>query len=94
MMDKSSVDVTVHGRVQGVGYRAFAESSARQAGLCGYVYNMQDGVSVRIHAEGERAKLEKYIIRLKRGPFAAKVAKMDIDWAAPIENSGDFDIRY
>ncbi|TMQ61566.1 MAG: acylphosphatase, partial [Candidatus Eisenbacteria bacterium] len=41
--------VRVHGRVQGVGYRAFVYDVAQTLGLSGSVQNCRDG-SVRVEA--------------------------------------------
>ena len=43
----------ISGRVQGVGFRFFAESAAMREGLHGWVRNLPDG-RVEIAAEGER----------------------------------------
>lgn len=51
----------VKGRVQGVFYRAFVCSVARQLGsIVGFVRNLGDG-SVEIYAEGEKEKLDAFI---------------------------------
>ncbi len=50
---------TVHGIVQGVGYRAFVRYCALRIGVVGTVRNQQDG-SVLVVAEGDRETLEKF----------------------------------
>ncbi len=42
-MDKVIRRVVVHGRVQGVGYRAWTQYKARQRNLDGWVRNRRDG---------------------------------------------------
>ncbi|MEK7872461.1 MAG: acylphosphatase, partial [Chloroflexota bacterium] len=49
---------TVRGRVQGVGYRSFAQAWARALGLKGYVQNLSGG-AVEVRAEGPRERLEE-----------------------------------
>ena len=63
----------VSGRVQGVGYRFFAERWAGQLGLAGYVKNLWDG-RVEVYAIGDGLALEQFKLRLAEGPGAARVA--------------------
>jgi len=60
------------GRVQGVGFRFFAEHWANQLGLCGYVKNCWDG-TVEAYAIGNAAALEEFKSRLTEGPRSARV---------------------
>jgi len=46
----------VRGRVQGVGYRWFAQKAAAGLGLSGYARNLDDG-RVEVYAAGAEAKL-------------------------------------
>jgi acylphosphatase len=62
----------ISGRVQGVGYRFFAERVANQLGLRGYVKNLWDG-NVEAYAIGEEAQLEEFRRRLAEGPRMAHV---------------------
>lgn len=57
----------VKGRVQGVGYRYFAQTAAAQAGVTGWVRNRDDGV-VESYATGTPAQLAEYSGRLRMGP--------------------------
>jgi len=70
---------TIHGRVQGVGFRAFVEQSAYNLGLTGWVRNRWDG-SVETTAEGPRPALEQFLARLYRGPRSSNVTDVDFDW--------------
>jgi len=67
---------TVFGRVQGVGFRYFADRAARQLGLCGYVRNCQGG-SVEAYAIGEPAVLERFKRLLAEGPRSAQVTTVE-----------------
>jgi len=64
--------VLVHGRVQGVGFRAFVEGEALARGLEGWVRNRRDG---RVEAVfmGEAAIVAAMIESCQRGPFGARV---------------------
>ncbi|MEM4393239.1 MAG: acylphosphatase, partial [Candidatus Nitrosocaldus sp.] len=56
--------VTIHGRVQGVGFRPFVYRIAIANNLKGYVRNMGDG-SVEIVVEGYEHDLEEFIHALR-----------------------------
>lgn len=62
----------ISGRVQGVGYRYFAEGFARQLGIRGYVKNLWGG-SVEVYAIGDEVSLAEFKRRLAEGPRSAHV---------------------
>jgi acylphosphatase len=72
--------LTIHGRVQGVGYRAFVEHEAGRRGLEGWVRNRRDG-SVETLIAGEASMLDEMIEVCRRGPGAARVDRVDIEEA-------------
>jgi len=74
------VHIHVHGRVQGVGYRAFAVTAARRRGCCGFVRNASQRTTVAIVAEGTRQSLELLLTDLQRGPARTRVARLDAVW--------------
>lgn len=67
----------VEGRVQGVGYRFFAERAARELGVRGWVRNLPDG-SVEAVAEGDDEAVATFIERLKRGPLSARIDRVEV----------------
>jgi len=67
----------VYGRVQGVGYRYFVKEKAKDLDIFGYVKNLEDG-TVEVLAQGREENLQKLISELKKGPFLARVDKLDI----------------
>jgi len=69
----------VHGRVQGVGYRRFAERRAGECGVSALPWNRPDG-TVEVRAEGSRAALEALLAALRAGPPAARVDRVDEIW--------------
>ena len=79
--------VLVHGRVQGVGYRAFVRRHALDLGLAGQVENLADG-RVEVVLEGPRLDLEHLLVHLRRGPVHATVAGLDVAWSEPVGLAG------
>jgi acylphosphatase len=80
----------VRGRVQGVGYRNFAQRAAQALGLTGYARNLDDG-RVEVYAAGPADKLAELTPLLHRGPRWADVRGVEEQEAA-IEVSGSFRI--
>ena len=72
----------ISGRVQGVGFRWFAESAASREGLHGWVRNRPDG-SLEAMAEGDAEALERFERALRHGPPAARVENVEVDEIAP-----------
>jgi acylphosphatase len=66
----------ITGRVQGVGYRYFAERWASQLRICGYVKNLWDG-NVEVYAVGDAIALQELKRQLAEGPRSARVAAID-----------------
>jgi acylphosphatase len=66
----------ISGRVQGVGFRVFAWTTAGREGLLGWVRNLPDG-RVEICAEGEAEALERFERHIRHGPPGAKVDDVD-----------------
>lgn len=68
--------VTIKGRVQGVGYRAWVEHRARAHALEGWVRNRRDG-SVEALFAGPPAVVADMVASCRRGPSAARVDAVD-----------------
>jgi acylphosphatase len=68
--------VVIRGRVQRVGYRAWAEHSALQRGLEGWVRNRSDGTVEAVFA-GPAAVVEGMIEACGGGPPGAQVDALD-----------------
>ncbi len=68
----------VSGRVQGVGYRAFAARVARALKLRGGALNLDDG-RVEIVASGAVHALERLESALGEGPRLARVSRVDVE---------------
>ena len=89
----SAADIIIEGRVQGVGYRNYAQRRAELAGLVGYVMNMKDG-RVRARVEGPRAAIEEYVRALEKGPPLSSVDTVTVRWLPATNRYAGFDIRY
>lgn len=94
MTDPASVRAVVHGRVQGVLFRAFVAERAAELGINGYVRNLPGGRAVEVQAEGDKEKLEKLISYLKVGPPDANVEKVVTEWSEYSGKYSRFNIRY
>ncbi|HEV2301945.1 MAG TPA: acylphosphatase [Stellaceae bacterium] len=65
----------ITGRVQGVGFRAWAMREAGRRGLRGWVRNRLDG-SVEILVSGTDADVASMVEACRGGPFAAQVERV------------------
>jgi acylphosphatase len=81
----------VSGRVQGVGFRFYLLEAAEQEGLSGWVRNLPDG-RVEVVAEGDREAIERFEGRVRRGPPAARVERVDASDEVPTGRPGGFRI--
>jgi acylphosphatase len=66
----------IGGRVQGVGYRWFAQRAASELGLTGYARNLDDG-RVEVYAAGSEKKLSELAASLRQGPRFSDVRTVD-----------------
>lgn len=66
----------VFGRVQGVGFRAFAQGQAQGADVGGWVRNAQDG-AVEGQAEGSSEQLSRFQEGLRKGPLWGRVDRVE-----------------
>ncbi|HEX4915996.1 MAG TPA: acylphosphatase [Vicinamibacterales bacterium] len=82
----------ISGRVQGVGFRYFAQDAARREGLHGYVRNNPDG-TVEAVAEGESESLERFERAIRRGPSRSRVEQVMVDDVEPAPSATGFEVR-
>ncbi len=78
----ANAKITVKGTVQGVGYRWFADRTARKYDLKGFVENLVDG-SVYLEVEGDRNEIDNLITELRSGPKMSKVEDVIVEWNKP-----------
>lgn len=91
-MSKSAARIIVRGRVQGVFFRASARAEAHKLRLAGWVRNRDDG-SVEIYAEGGGDEARRLVEWCRKGPPAASVTGVDVDWVSPEGMTQGFVIR-
>lgn len=74
-----------------MGYRAFAERSARQIGVTGWARNQDDG-RVEVLANGTVEQLDDFEARLRQGPRWAEVRAVEV-LEATVSHETGFHIR-
>jgi acylphosphatase len=94
MNEKFRLNAVVHGRVQGVSFRAWTLDQASHLGISGFVRNLTTGQDVEVEAEGDRKQLEKLLSLLKSGPPGAEVEKIATTWSTYKGNYTGFKIHY
>ena len=82
MSSSSTKSYYISGRVQGVGFRWFVKTVARDLGLAGWVQNLPDG-RVRVVAAGPFEDLITLEAQLREGPPAAIVDNVEITEVLP-----------
>ena len=71
-MSRAILQVTIRGRVQGIGYRAWLEQQARASKLEGWVRNRRDG-SVEALFAGPATVVAEMVALCRHGPPSARV---------------------
>ncbi len=92
-MSKERVRIIVHGKVQGVFYRARTIETAIDLKVNGWVMNRVDG-KVEVVAEGERVKLENLVNWCRKGPKHAHITELEIFWEPFLDEFKDFKVQY
>ena len=83
--------ISIHGIVQGVGFRPFIHRLVSQYGLCGFIKNTSSGVELEL--EGERETLERFAGELPlRAPKLAVIESMEITYTHALVGYTDFQI--
>jgi len=90
-MERKATRLRIVGRVQGVGYRWWAERTAKGLGLSGWVRNCADG-SVELLAIGAPPALEELVAACHEGPVGATVREVET-LAAADDGSVGFETR-
>ena len=82
----------ITGRVQGVGFRYFAEAAAARAGVHGWVRNLPDG-SLEAFVEGEESAVDAVEAALRRGPSSSRIDDVRVSEETPTHRATGFSIR-
>lgn len=86
-MSEVARHLTIHGRVQGVGYRAWVENEASARGLRGWVRNRREGTVESVFCGPETA-VEDMVRLCWQGPPMAQVREIDAQPCALPEEKG------
>jgi acylphosphatase len=81
----------VRGRVQGVGYRYFAQHHAERLGVRGYVRNLDDG-RVEVYAVATEDRISEFAGHIHQGPRWSDVRGVEEQEAA-VQQYGSFRIE-
>jgi hydrogenase maturation protein HypF len=84
--------VTIHGAVQGVGFRPFVYRLAAELTLTGWVINDSRGVQVEV--EGDAIRLAEFLDRITgQAPPHALIVEVETEWLPPFGYT-NFEIRH
>lgn len=86
------MNITITGRVQGVGFRFAAKSMANSLGIKGHVKNLYGG-QVYIEAEGSEVQLRHFLEWCNKGPSYANIHDVKIE-KGELREYQYFDIKY
>lgn len=92
-MDQELIEmhVIVHGRVQGVGFRALVRSYAEQLRLNGTACNLADG-SVEIYLQGTQPQLNAFRQQLEKNPGLGSIESWEIHYYKAFQPLPNFQI--
>jgi acylphosphatase len=93
MSGQKRLEATVHGVVQGVGFRWSTRQVARRLNLRGYVRNRRDR-TVEVVAEGQERTLQEFLSYLQAGPSGAIVKRVDFKWLPGSGKYYGFEVRF
>lgn len=85
--------IKIRGRVQGVGFRYFAERRASELNVVGFVRNLPEG-EVEVLAQADSVVLESFCLSLREGPSFARVEDLRIEDVPVDPDLRDFRVRY
>jgi acylphosphatase len=91
-MPTKQVYILIGGKVQGVGFRYFAQHKAEELHIFGWVKNTPDG-KVEIEASGEPKNLDSFIDWMKIGPTRSVIQTFSVSEITPTRHFTNFTIR-
>ncbi|MFT7645160.1 MAG: acylphosphatase [Candidatus Paceibacteria bacterium] len=83
----------VTGVVQGVAYRTYAQESATELELVGFVQNQENG-SVVVVAHGSPDVLKEFVEYLYEGSLTSKVEGVAVEWSSPNKTFDEFSVLH
>ncbi len=87
------VRVSVFGRVQGVGFRSFAQECASICEITGWVRNEWDG-SVSLEVQGDEEEITRFLAIVRLGTRYAHVDRLTKEEVPVLETERGFHIRW
>ena len=95
-MAEKRVHVVVHGTVQGVYFRSYAQAEGQKLGLGGWIKNRPDGTAVETAFEGDEEKVDQMLHWLENeGSPGSEVTKVEVKEERLYgEIPGAYNIRY
>ena len=85
--------IIVEGRVQGVGFRYFAQSNAIKYALTGFARNLNNGM-VEIQVQGLEENIAKFLSMKKEGIRFIRVDDYSLKKISLIEDENKFKVSY
>jgi len=83
----------IFGKVQDVQYRVYAQDSAVELELVGYVKNLPDG-TVEVLAQGMPDTLKEFVEYLYEGSLSSTVESVSVDWQTPRKTFTEFSVLH
>ncbi|MGO4705069.1 acylphosphatase [Microvirga sp. 2MCAF38] len=87
-----TLHVIIHGRVQGIGFRAWTHHQAELRGLRGWVRNRRDGTVEAVFSGPEDA-VDAMLSVCREGPDGSRVEKIDTDAVDDGAFASRFEVR-
>ena len=91
-METKRLSLIIRGRVQGVGYRYFAQEAAESLGVTGWVRNGWNR-EVELEAQAGPDTLRLFCERLREGPVLSRVTDIDRHDIQPVPDETGFEVR-
>lgn len=91
-MSQQRISYTVHGTVQGVNFRSFAQTKAKSLNVTGFVMNTSDN-KVTGEAQGSEDSIKSFLKDLNNGPRAAQVVKVEKEEIRTKEGESSFETQ-
>lgn len=92
-MPLKRVHIIIEGRVQGVFFRDYTRTQARQLGLTGWVRNRPEG-TVEAIVEGDASEVDWMINWFNQGSPMSKVTGVQVTEEEPVGENDSFEVHY